>query len=171
MLAEQVTGASAAEQSRPWPGPPRKSPCRWKYARAPGALGGGADHAGAAAGAAGDLMALVLVFVAFILLQKDDLRDRFVRLAGSGDMQRTTVALDEAASRLSRYLSLQTIINACFGFTIGLGLWLIGIPNAGLWALMACCSASCLMSAFRSPFCFRPRWRWRWIRAGQCWSG
>jgi predicted PurR-regulated permease PerM len=43
-------------------------------------------------------------FVGFILLQKDDLRDRFVRLAGSRDMQRTTVALDEAASRLSRYL-------------------------------------------------------------------
>src|ERR1700709_379359 len=81
-------------------------------------------------------LALVLVFVGFIMLQKDDLRDRFVRLAGSGDMQRTSVALDEAASRLSRYLALQTIINACFGFTIGLGLWLIGIPNAGLWALM-----------------------------------
>jgi predicted PurR-regulated permease PerM len=82
-------------------------------------------------------LALVLVFVGFIMLQKDDLRDRFVRLAGSRDMQRTAVALDEAASRLSRYLALQTIINASFGFTIGLGLWLIGIPNAGLWALMS----------------------------------
>jgi predicted PurR-regulated permease PerM len=81
-------------------------------------------------------LALVLVFVGFIMLQKDDLRDRFVRLAGSGDMQRTAVALDEAASRLSRYLALQTIINASFGFTIGLGLWLIGIPNAGLWAMI-----------------------------------
>ncbi|MES2254607.1 MAG: AI-2E family transporter [Pseudomonadota bacterium] len=81
-------------------------------------------------------LALVLVFVGFIMLQKDDLRDRFVRLAGSGDMQRTSVALDEAASRLSRYLALQTIINACFGATIGIGLWLIGIPNAGLWALI-----------------------------------
>jgi predicted PurR-regulated permease PerM len=82
------------------------------------------------------LVALVLVFVGFILLQKDDLRDRFVRLAGSGDMQRTTVALDEAASRLSRYLFLQTAINACFGIIIGTGLWLIGIPNAGLWGLI-----------------------------------
>jgi predicted PurR-regulated permease PerM len=81
-------------------------------------------------------LALVLVFVGFIMLQKDDLRDRFVRLAGSNDMQRTSVALDEAASRLSRYLALQTIINACFGATIGIGLWLIGIPNAGLWALI-----------------------------------
>ena len=82
------------------------------------------------------MVALVLVFVGFILLQKDDLRDRFVRLAGSGDMQRTTVALDEAANRLARYLFLQTAINACFGTIIGVGLWLIGIPNAGLWGLI-----------------------------------
>src|ERR1700761_9279617 len=83
------------------------------------------------------LVALVFVFMGFILLQKDDLRDRFVRLAGSRDMQRTTVALDEAANRLSRYLFLQTVINTCFGLMVGIGLWLIGIPNAGLWALMS----------------------------------
>ncbi len=83
------------------------------------------------------LVALVIVFVGFILFQKDDLRDRIVRLAGSGDMQRTTVALEEAAARLSRYLFLQTSINTVFGLLIGGGLWLIGIPNAGLWALMA----------------------------------
>ena len=79
----------------------------------------------------------VLVLVAFILLQKEDLRDRFVRLAGSGDMQRTTVALDDAAARLSRYLLRQTLINGCFGLTIATGLWLIGIPTAGLWGLVA----------------------------------
>jgi len=83
------------------------------------------------------LIALVLVFVGFILLQKDDLRDRFVRLAGSGDMQRTTIALDEAATRLARYLFAQTCINAVFGCLVGAGLWLIGIPNSGLWALMS----------------------------------
>jgi predicted PurR-regulated permease PerM len=82
------------------------------------------------------MVALVLVFVGFILLQKDDLRDRFVRLAGSRDMQRTTVALDEAANRLARYLSLQTAINAGFGITICVGLLLIHIPNAGLWGLI-----------------------------------
>ncbi|HXB51331.1 MAG TPA: AI-2E family transporter, partial [Rhizomicrobium sp.] len=83
------------------------------------------------------LAALVFALMGFILLQKDDLRDRFVRLAGSRDMQRTTVALDEAANRLSRYLFLQTVINTCFGVMVGIGLWLIGIPNAGLWALMS----------------------------------
>lgn len=83
------------------------------------------------------LIAMVLVFVGFILLQKDDLRDRIVRLAGSRDMQRTTIALEEAASRLARYLFLQTCINTGFAVVIGVGLWLIGIPNAGLWALMS----------------------------------
>jgi predicted PurR-regulated permease PerM len=83
------------------------------------------------------LVALVIVFVGFILFQMDDLRDRIVRLAGSRDMQRTSVALEEAAARLSRYLFLQTSINAVFGMLIGSGLWLIGIPNPGLWALMA----------------------------------
>jgi predicted PurR-regulated permease PerM len=83
------------------------------------------------------ILAIVIVFVGFILLQKDDLRDRCVRLAGSRDLQRTTIALEEAASRLSRYLALQTAINTGFGLVIGFGLWLIGVPNAGLWGLMA----------------------------------
>jgi len=79
---------------------------------------------------------IVIIFVVFILLQKEDLRDRFIRLAGSHDMRRTTLALDDGATRLSRYLLMQTTINACFGFAIGSGLWLIGIPNAGLWGLI-----------------------------------
>lgn len=83
------------------------------------------------------MAAIVIVFVIFILLQKEDLRDRIISLAGTRDMQRTTVALDEAATKLSRYLLLQTIINATFGLVIALGLWLIGIPNSGLWGLLA----------------------------------
>lgn len=83
------------------------------------------------------MAAIVIVFVIFILLQKEDLRDRMISLAGTRDMQRTTVALDEAATKLSRYLLLQTIINATFGVVISVGLWLIGIPNSGLWGLLA----------------------------------
>jgi predicted PurR-regulated permease PerM len=82
-------------------------------------------------------MTLVIVFVGFILLQKEDLRDRFIRLAGYQDLQRTTLALDEAADRLSEYLFSQTAINTCFGVVIGVGLWLIGIPNPGLWGLLS----------------------------------
>jgi len=79
---------------------------------------------------------IVIIFVVFILLQKEDLRDRFIRLAGSNDLRRTTVALDDGATRLSRYLLMQTAINAGFGVLVGAGLWLIGIPNAGLWGLI-----------------------------------
>jgi predicted PurR-regulated permease PerM len=82
-------------------------------------------------------MTLVIVFVGFMLLQKEDLRDRFIRLAGYSDLQRTTLALDEAADRLSEYLFSQTAINSTFGSVIGIGLWLIGIPNPGLWGLLS----------------------------------
>lgn len=81
-------------------------------------------------------MTIVIVFVGFILLQREDLRDRFIRLAGYQDLQRTTLALDEAADRLSHYLFSQTVINTSFGAVIAVGLWLIGIPNSGLWGLL-----------------------------------
>jgi hypothetical protein len=72
---------------------------------------------------------IVVVFVIFFLLQRQDLRDRFIRLAGARDLRRTTRALDDAAHRLSRYLLIQTAINASFGVLIGTGLWFIGVPN------------------------------------------
>ena len=80
---------------------------------------------------------IVVVFVIFFLLQREDLRDRFIRLAGARDLNRTTRALDEAASRLSRYLLSQCAINACFGVLIGIGLWLIGVQSPLLWGLLA----------------------------------
>ncbi len=80
---------------------------------------------------------IVVVFVIFFLFQREDLRDRFIRLAGSGDLQRTTAALDDAVGRLSRYLLMQTAINAIFGVVIGIGLWLIGVPNPVLWGVLA----------------------------------
>jgi predicted PurR-regulated permease PerM len=80
---------------------------------------------------------IVVVFVIFILLQRQDLRNRFVRLAGSNDIQRTTAALDEAGDRLSRLFLTQIGFNAVFGMAIGLGLQLIGVPSAPLWGLIA----------------------------------
>ena len=80
---------------------------------------------------------IVVVFVIFFLFQREDLRDQFIRLAGSGDLQRTTAALDDAVGRLSRYLLMQTAINAIFGVVIGIGLWLIGVPNPVLWGVLA----------------------------------
>src|SRR6185437_12293849 len=68
---------------------------------------------------------IVVIFAIFILLYRQDLRDRFIRLAGSRDLGRTTEAMDDAARRLSRYFLSQAAINASFGVIIGAGLWFI----------------------------------------------
>ena len=81
--------------------------------------------------------ALVILFLLFILLAREDLRDRFLRLVGTADLQRSTAALDDAGSRLSRFFLMQTLLNTGFGVVIGAGLWLIGIPNAVLWGVLA----------------------------------
>jgi predicted PurR-regulated permease PerM len=78
---------------------------------------------------------IVVIFVIFILLYKEDIRDRFIRLAGAEDIQKTTLLLDEGAERLGTYLLTQTAINAVFGLIIGAGLWLLGVPHPALWGL------------------------------------
>ena len=80
---------------------------------------------------------IIIIFVIFILLQREDLRNRLIRLAGSHDLQRTTAALDDAAGRLSRLFLIQLLLNGTFGLVIGIGLWLIGIPSAVLWGILA----------------------------------
>jgi predicted PurR-regulated permease PerM len=80
---------------------------------------------------------IIVIFVIFILLQREDLRNRLIRLAGSHDLQRTTAALDDAASRLSRLFLIQLLLNGSFGVVIGTGLWLIGVPSAILWGILA----------------------------------
>jgi predicted PurR-regulated permease PerM len=82
-------------------------------------------------------LTIIIIFVIFILLQKEDLRDRFIMLAGARDLQRTTLAIDDGAERLSRYLLLQTAVNTAFGLLVGLGLWAAGVPNPALWGLIA----------------------------------
>ncbi len=79
---------------------------------------------------------VVIIFVVFILLQRSDLRDRFISLIGSHDLHRTTKALDDAAFRLSRYFLALTGINAAFGVAIGIGMAFIGVPNPALWGIV-----------------------------------
>jgi predicted PurR-regulated permease PerM len=80
---------------------------------------------------------IIIIFVIFILIQREDLRNRLIRLAGAHDLQRTTAALDDAAARLSRLFLTQTAVNGLFGIVIGLGLWAIGIPSPILWGILA----------------------------------
>ncbi len=82
-------------------------------------------------------VALVLIVSVFFLMQREDLRDRIIRLFGSGDLHRTTAAMDEAGSRLSRYFLTQLALNASFGLVVGVVLLVIGVPSALLWGIVA----------------------------------
>ena len=95
-----------------------------------GSVAGGVLHPLATLG-------LILLFTIFILLQREDLRNRAIRLAGSSDLRRTTAAIDDATSRLSRFFIAQLILNLAFGLVIGIGLWFIGVPSPILFGVIA----------------------------------
>jgi len=80
---------------------------------------------------------IVLLFVVFILLQREDLRDRLIGLFGASDLQRATSTMSDAATRLSRYFLSQVLINAAYGVFIGLALWAIGMPSPVAWGILA----------------------------------
>jgi predicted PurR-regulated permease PerM len=80
---------------------------------------------------------IVLVLTIFMLAGREDLRNRLIGLVGRGHLNVMTQALDDAGARVSRYLLLQLVINACFGVVIGLGLYFIGVPNSMLWGVVA----------------------------------
>ncbi|MGU3361725.1 AI-2E family transporter [Methylobacterium sp. M6A4_1b] len=80
---------------------------------------------------------IVFVVLLFLLMQREDLRDRMIRLAGSSDLHRTTVAMDDAAKRLSRYFLVQLGLNASFGLVVGIGLYVLGVPNPVLWGIFS----------------------------------
>ena len=83
------------------------------------------------------IASIVVVFVIFLLIQREDLRDRLLRLLGAGRVNLTTQALDEAGHRVSRYLLALTIINLIYGLIAAIGLYFIGVPNPLLWGIMA----------------------------------
>ncbi|HXI57164.1 MAG TPA: AI-2E family transporter [Polyangia bacterium] len=80
---------------------------------------------------------IVLVLVMLLLIRREDIRDRFIRLVGRGHVTLTTRTLDEAGQRISRFLAHQSAINGAFGVVIALGLAAIGIPYAPLWGFVA----------------------------------
>ncbi|WP_237214075.1 AI-2E family transporter [Falsiroseomonas oryziterrae] len=82
-------------------------------------------------------LGIVVIFALFILLYRENLRDRLIRLAGVRDLHRTVGALDDAAYRLSRLFLAQLMLNAGFAVAIGSTLWLVGLPGAPLWGILA----------------------------------
>lgn len=79
---------------------------------------------------------IVIVFVIFMLLKREDLRDRLIRLLGPRDLPRTSQALDDAAWRVGHYLLMQLVVNTAYAVPITIGLWAIGLPNPALWGLL-----------------------------------
>ena len=125
-IQKSDTPAMAKERSRPvvvqaeesftfWPVPSAVGPMMERFASA----------------------GLVIVLVIFMLIQREDLRNRLIRLVGYGRLTVTTRALEEAGQRISRYLLMQTIINSSFGLAVGFALYLIGVPYAILWGFLA----------------------------------
>jgi predicted PurR-regulated permease PerM len=80
---------------------------------------------------------IVFVVAVFALLQREDLRDRLIRLTGPNDIHRTTVAMDDAGRRLTRYFLTQLSVNTVFGIVIGIGLYFIGVPKPILWGVLS----------------------------------
>ena len=81
--------------------------------------------------------ALVLLLVIFMLLKREDLRGRLIRLVGQGRISTTTRAMEDAGRRVSRYLSTQFLVNTGYGICVAIGLQFIGVPNAVLWGVLA----------------------------------
>src|SRR4029077_19999383 len=77
--------------------------------------------------------ALVVLLVIFMLLKREDLRGRLIRLVGPGRISPTTPAMEDPGRRVSRYLSTQFLVNTSYGICVALGLQFIGVPNAALW--------------------------------------
>lgn len=114
---------------------------------------------------------IVVIFLIFILNGRDDLRDRGFRLAGRSRMHLTTTAVEDASSRVSRYLRMQLVVNLCYGATAGFALWIIGVPNPFLWGVMVsvlrfipyvgilmAASGPLLLSIAASPGWWQPLW-------------
>ena len=80
---------------------------------------------------------IVLIFVVFMLLQREDLRDRLIRLAGASDMQRAITTMNDAAHRLSKFFLRQLLINSAYGAFVTVTLWAIGIPSPIVWGVLA----------------------------------
>jgi predicted PurR-regulated permease PerM len=80
---------------------------------------------------------IVLVFTIFMLIRREDLRNRLISLAGEGHLHLVTQTLDDASARVSKYLLLQCVVNTCYGIFIGVCLHFIGVPGALLWGVLA----------------------------------
>ncbi len=81
-------------------------------------------------------LAIVVIFLIFLLMGRADMLERFIRLVGAGDYAKTNLAMADASRRVGRYLLVQLAVNSVYGLLFGIGLWLIGVPSAFLWGVL-----------------------------------
>ena len=134
-LVTATPGSPPANEARNKPAAPGSSPSRplaVEVVPPTNPLGSAENVLGPLANAG-----VVIIFTVFMLIGREDLRNRFIRLAGGGRLNVMTQALDEATHRINRYLFLQLVVNVSYGVVIGTALHFIGIPNASLWGVSA----------------------------------
>jgi predicted PurR-regulated permease PerM len=134
-LVTATPGSPPANDARTTPAAPGSSPSRpmaVEVVSPTNPLGSAENVLGPLANAG-----VVIIFTVFMLIGREDLRNRFIRLAGGGRLNVMTQALDEATHRINRYLFLQLVVNVGYGVVIGTALHFIGIPNAWLWGVSA----------------------------------
>jgi len=123
-IAEEVGVTPGADAQKPVIVAPEQATSLWGF------------PFGSIVGALADT-GLVAVLVVFMLLERHELRNRLVRLLGHRHLTVATRALDEAGQRISRYLLMQSLVNAIFAVGVGVGLYAIGVPYVLLWASLA----------------------------------
>ena len=129
-VSAAVNSAPAPASAESGPAPARPQPSKFSTSAL---LPGAARFSLGLVGSIG----LVLILTTSMLLTREDLRNRLLRLAGHSHLTRTTRALEEAARRMSAYLIVQVILNVVFGTLFGLGLAVLGVPYAFLWGVLA----------------------------------
>ena len=131
-----LSSSATFDRTHPGAGELGASPNRPVFVQEAGQTNGRLDTLHGVLGAMVSIL-LVVVFTFFMLLQREDLRNRFIRLTGRGHLNLMTQALDDASHRVSRYLSLQLLVNTCYGLIIFTSLHFIGLPHAILWGALA----------------------------------
>ena len=130
VINDAVDGNEPAPRAREEPEEPMR------VVEQPPPLLGNAQWLGSLFGAVGTL-GLTLLLAVFMLISREDLRDRLVSLSGGSSLVVATKAFADAGERINRYLLMQFVVNATMGLAVGLGLYFIGVPYAALWGLTA----------------------------------
>lgn len=125
-IQAEVEARRAGSVAQPLVVRPQQVSALWRFPAVIGPLLGPLATAG-----------LIVALVVFMLLEREDLRNRLIRLFGHGRLVVTTKAFDEAGRRVSRYLLVQSVVNLMFGAGVGVGLFFIGVPYPLLWAALA----------------------------------